>query len=287
MPDAYRRNADPADVAARAFRSDRHAAGGQLDQPRADAEAQGDPAREGAGRGRARALPVQRDGNARRHARIAGRRTARRPREIRDRSSTIRRSPGPTSARSAGSSTAPRSSIRSRCSGCSYGPYARAMVRICKEESFHQRQGYEIMLALCRGSDGAEGDGAGRAEPLVVAVADDVRAARRASRALRAVDAVEAEASSRTTSCGRSSSTRRCRRRSFSASDSRSEAAVESERGHYDFGAIDWSEFHAWSAATARAIGSGSRITRRAHDDGAWVREATHAYARSRRARSG
>ncbi len=36
---------------------------------------------------------------------------------------------------------------------CSYGPYARAMVRICKEESFHQRQGFEIMLALCRGTD--------------------------------------------------------------------------------------------------------------------------------------
>ena len=35
---------------------------------------------------------------------------------------------------------------------CSYGPYARAMVRICKEESFHQRQGYEIMLTLCRGT---------------------------------------------------------------------------------------------------------------------------------------
>src|SRR6201997_1654718 len=35
---------------------------------------------------------------------------------------------------------------------CSYGPYARAMIRICKEESFHQRQGYEIMLALCRGT---------------------------------------------------------------------------------------------------------------------------------------
>lgn len=35
---------------------------------------------------------------------------------------------------------------------CSYGPYARAMVRICKEESFHQRQGYEILLTLCRGS---------------------------------------------------------------------------------------------------------------------------------------
>src|SRR5919204_2713383 len=35
---------------------------------------------------------------------------------------------------------------------CSYGPYARAMIRVCKEESFHQRQGYEIMLQLSRGS---------------------------------------------------------------------------------------------------------------------------------------
>jgi hypothetical protein len=35
---------------------------------------------------------------------------------------------------------------------CSYGPYARAMVRVCKEESFHQRQGFEIMLELSRGS---------------------------------------------------------------------------------------------------------------------------------------
>ncbi len=36
---------------------------------------------------------------------------------------------------------------------CSYGPYARAMIRVCKEESFHQRQGYEIMLTLSRGSE--------------------------------------------------------------------------------------------------------------------------------------
>src|SRR5881392_443308 len=36
---------------------------------------------------------------------------------------------------------------------CSYGPYARAMIRICKEESFHQRQGFEIMLTLSRGTD--------------------------------------------------------------------------------------------------------------------------------------
>ena len=36
---------------------------------------------------------------------------------------------------------------------CSYGPYARAMIRICKEESFHQRQGYELLLAMVRGTD--------------------------------------------------------------------------------------------------------------------------------------
>ena len=36
---------------------------------------------------------------------------------------------------------------------CSYGPYARAMVRICKEESFHQRQGFDIMMKLCNGTD--------------------------------------------------------------------------------------------------------------------------------------
>ena len=36
---------------------------------------------------------------------------------------------------------------------CSYGPYARAMIRVCKEESFHQRQGFEIMVTLCRGTE--------------------------------------------------------------------------------------------------------------------------------------
>jgi len=50
----------------------------------------------------------------------------------------------------------------------SYGPYARAMVRVCKEESFHQRQGYEIMLSLCNGT--AEQ----KQMALVVAISHDV-----------------------------------------------------------------------------------------------------------------
>ena len=76
----------------------------------------------------------------------------------------------------------------------SYGPYARAMVRVCKEESFHQRQGYEIMMAMAAGTRRAEAHGPGRAEPLVVAVADDVRPARRQLAQHRAVHALAHQA---------------------------------------------------------------------------------------------
>ena len=74
---------------------------------------------------------------------------------------------------------------------CSYGPYARAMVRICKEESFHQRQGYDIMMSLARGTPEQKAMAQDALEPLVVAVADDVRPARRRERAQRAVGSVE------------------------------------------------------------------------------------------------
>ena len=66
----------------------------------------------------------------------------------------------------------------------SYGPYARAMVRMCKEESFHQRQGYEIMLALALARRSRSG-WRRSLEPLVVAVADDVRSAGRGFEATR------------------------------------------------------------------------------------------------------
>ncbi|ESS50828.1 phenylacetate-CoA oxygenase subunit PaaA [Ralstonia solanacearum SD54] len=61
---------------------------------------------------------------------------------------------------------------------CSYGPYARAMIRICKEESFHQRQGFESLLTMMRGTQAPARHGAGRRQPMVVPGADDVRPAR-------------------------------------------------------------------------------------------------------------
>ena len=99
---------------------------------------------------------------------------------------------------------------------CSYGPYARAMVRICKEESFHQRQGFEIMLTLSQGTPGAARDGAGRAQPLVVAVDHDVRAERCGLSATPRSRCAGRSSASATTSCARNSSTSPCRRRSSS-----------------------------------------------------------------------
>ena len=71
---------------------------------------------------------------------------------------------------------------------CSYGPYARAMVRICKEESFHQRQGFELLLTLSRGTEDQHAMAQDAVEPLVVAVGHDVRAARHRLAPLGAVD---------------------------------------------------------------------------------------------------
>ncbi len=73
---------------------------------------------------------------------------------------------------------------------CSYGPYARAMVRICKEESFHQRQGFDLLLTLSRGTPAQHDDGTRCSQPVVVAVVDDVRAARQRVAEQRAVDGV-------------------------------------------------------------------------------------------------
>ena len=129
---------------------------------------------------------------------------------------------------------------------CSYGPYARAMIRICKEESFHQRQGYDIMITLCQGTAGAEGDGAGRAQPLVVAVADDVRAAATRIRVHSAQSAAWKI---------KILSNDELRQRFVDQTVPQADylgvtmpdpdLKWNEERGHYDFGAIDWEEFYA------------------------------------------
>ena len=101
---------------------------------------------------------------------------------------------------------------------CSYGPYARAMIRICKEESFHQRQGYRDHVDARARHAGAEGDGAGRARSLVVALAHDVRPVRQGEPAFRHSPCAGRSSASRTTTCARNSWMRPCRKAMRSAS---------------------------------------------------------------------
>ena len=167
---------------------------------------------------------------------------------------------------------------------CSYGPYARAMVRVCKEECFHQRQGFDIMMTLCRGTPEQKAMAQDALEPLVVAVADDVRPAGRRVRAQRAVGAVEDQAPVATTSCASASSTRRCRRPITSASTMPDpDLKWNEERGHYDFGAIDWNEFYDVVKGNGPCNRERLRARVKAWEDGAWVREAALAHARKAR----
>jgi ring-1,2-phenylacetyl-CoA epoxidase subunit PaaA len=161
----------------------------------------------------------------------------------------------------------------------SYGPYARAMVRICKEENFHKKQGYEIIATLARGT------------PAQKAMAQDAvnrwwwpslmmfgpsdkdspntaelirwRVKRKTNDALRQrfVDLTipQAEAVGLT----------------LPDPDLKFDEAT----GHWDFGEIDWDEF--WTVVKGNGPCNRERLQARrdAHENGAWVREAAEAYA--------
>ena len=75
----------------------------------------------------------------------------------------------------------------------SYGPYARAMVRVCKEESFHQRQGFEIMMKLAQGTPEQKRNGSRCIKQVVVAFYYDVWSYRCRIYAYRAIYEVEIE----------------------------------------------------------------------------------------------
>jgi len=162
---------------------------------------------------------------------------------------------------------------------CSYGPYGRAMVRICKEESFHQRQGFELLLTLSRGTAGQH------------AMAQDA-VNRWWWPAIMMFGPPDAESphSQQSMAWGiKRFSNDELRQRFIDVSVQ--QAAVlgldlpdpglvwNADRGHYDFGEIDWSEFSRVLAGEGPC--NRQRLARRveAHAEGAWVREAAMAYA--------
>ncbi|RLA33136.1 MAG: 1,2-phenylacetyl-CoA epoxidase subunit A [Gammaproteobacteria bacterium] len=168
---------------------------------------------------------------------------------------------------------------------CSYGPYARAMVRVCKEESFHQRQGYEIMLDLCRGSDAQKEMaqdalnrwwwpslmmfGPGDAESTHSAQSMAWKIKRFSNDELRQkfVDATVPQAEF------------------LGLRMPDDDLKLDEASGHYNFGEINWQEFYDVLAGNGPCNKQRMRVRRAAQDNGAWVREAAKAYAQKQTAR--
>jgi ring-1,2-phenylacetyl-CoA epoxidase subunit PaaA len=167
----------------------------------------------------------------------------------------------------------------------SYGPYARAMVRICKEESFHQRQGFESLLVLSKGT------------PEQRAMCQD--AINRwwwPSLMMFGPKDVESTNSDQSIKWKIKRKTNDELRQQFVDMAAEQVKVLgmtlpdphlkwNEERKHYDFGEIDWEEF--WAVVKGNGPCNKERLAARnkAHDEGAWVREAALAYADKKKAR--
>ncbi|HRN30235.1 MAG TPA: 1,2-phenylacetyl-CoA epoxidase subunit A, partial [Terrimesophilobacter sp.] len=169
----------------------------------------------------------------------------------------------------------------------SYGPYARAMVRICKEESFHQRQGFEILLHLSRGT----------AQQKAMAQESVNRWYAPALMMFGPPDADSPNSAQSMAWNIKRFSNDELRQRFVDMIVPQAEVLGltlpdpdirwNEERGHYDFGELDWDEFY--EVLKGRGPANAIRLERRrqAHEDGAWVREAAAAYAARQQASAG
>ena len=169
---------------------------------------------------------------------------------------------------------------------CSYGPYARAMVRVCKEESFHQRQGFDIMHALSRGTDRQKAMAQDALDrwwwPSLMMFGPNDSASKHSAQSMawkikrfsndelrqKFVDVTVQQADF------------------LGLSVPDDELRFDEASGHYAFGDIDWQEFLDVIAGNGPC--NKQRLDKRtkAHDDGAWVREAAQAYAAKQAARA-
>jgi ring-1,2-phenylacetyl-CoA epoxidase subunit PaaA len=168
---------------------------------------------------------------------------------------------------------------------CSYGPYARAMIRICKEESFHQRQGFEITHILSKGTAAQK------------AMAQDALN-RWWWPCLMMFGPPDTESQ-------HSDQSTRWKIKRFSNDELRQkfvdamvpqaqfmglmipdkDLKLDEATGHYTFGAIDWSEFKRVLSGDGPCNRQRLKTRNEAHESGAWVREAALAHAEKRRLR--
>jgi len=169
---------------------------------------------------------------------------------------------------------------------CSYGPYSRAMIRVCKEESFHARQGYDIMLALCRGSAEQKQmaqDALNRWwwPSLMMFGPSDAESVNSAQSAqwrikLHSNDELRQRMVDQTVP--------QAEHLGLTVPDP--DLRWNEETGHYDFGEIDWAEFHNVLKGNGPCNRERLRARVKAYDDGAWFRDALMANADKQAART-
>ncbi|MEO0006573.1 MAG: hypothetical protein RJA20_769 [Bacteroidota bacterium] len=165
---------------------------------------------------------------------------------------------------------------------CSYGPYARAMVRVCKEESFHQRQGFEILLTLSKGTPEQRAMcqdainrwwwpsmmmfGPNDSDSPHSAQSMRWKIKRYSNDTLRQkfVDMIAEQI------------------KVFNMTLPDPDLKWNEERGHYDFGPIDWTEFNEVLKGNGPCNRERLAARRKAWEEGAWVREAAMAHANKR-----
>lgn len=163
----------------------------------------------------------------------------------------------------------------------SYGPYSRAMVRICKEESFHQRQGYESLLTMMRHGNQAQKDMVQDAinrlwwpSLMMFGPSDDSSPNSAQSMAWK----IKRQSNDELRQRFIDQTVPQLELLGCTAPDP--DLKWNEARGHYDFGEIQWSEFYEVLKGNGPCSKERLATRRKAIADGAWVREAAVAYAR-------
>lgn len=164
----------------------------------------------------------------------------------------------------------------------SYGPYARAMVRICKEESFHQRQGFEILLVLSKGSKEQKEmcqDAINRwwwPSMMMFGPHD--------SESTHSEQSMQWKIKRKSNDELRQNFVDMCAEQVKILGMTLPDPDLKwnDKRNHYDFGEIDWNEF--WNVVKGNGPCNQQRLDarRKAWENGAWVREAAAAYAKKK-----
>ena len=168
----------------------------------------------------------------------------------------------------------------------SYGPYSRAMVRVCKEESFHQRQGFEVLLTLSKGTDAQKKmcqESINRwwwPSIMMFGPKDD--------ESPNTVQSMQWKIKRFTNDELRQKFVDVCAEqvKFLNCTLPDKDLKWNAERGHYDFGKINWAEF--WQVVNGNGPCNKQRLDARkkAHDDGAWVRDAALAHATKKKSKA-